>query len=159
MASVHFSTGKVVQKGKAEANEGQGNEAAGTAKEEAPEDPEEEEQVILPLYPEDPAQQTPPDRTLPPAPPLPPEALHPGQARSRSRCHTMASLEPAEPTAAIVSIVNTLRIILKYVQNRAKRRQHEDDCDEDMDTDVPESTDCGNWDIMVAVGLVDTVEH
>ncbi|XP_074811903.1 coiled-coil domain-containing protein 90B, mitochondrial isoform X2 [Natator depressus] len=43
-------------------------------------------------------------------------------------------------------------------ENRAKRRQHEDDCEEDMDTDVPESMGCGNWDIMVAVGLVDTVE-
>nr|XP_048696687.1 uncharacterized protein LOC125632479 [Caretta caretta]XP_048696688.1 uncharacterized protein LOC125632479 [Caretta caretta] len=28
-----------------------------------------------------------------------------------------------------------------------------------MDTDVPESTGCGNWDIMVAVGLVDTVKR
>ncbi|EMP32410.1 Retinoblastoma-associated protein [Chelonia mydas] len=28
-----------------------------------------------------------------------------------------------------------------------------------MDTDVPESTGCGNWDIMAAVGLVDTVER
>ncbi|CAM4541073.1 unnamed protein product [Lepidochelys kempii] len=28
-----------------------------------------------------------------------------------------------------------------------------------MDTDVPESMGCGNWDIMAAVGLVDTVER
>ncbi|EMP41279.1 Chromodomain-helicase-DNA-binding protein 9 [Chelonia mydas] len=42
---------------------------------------------------------------------------------------------------------------------RAKRRQHKEDFDEDMDTDVPESTGCGNWDIMAAGGLVDTVEH
>ncbi|EMP36366.1 hypothetical protein UY3_06478 [Chelonia mydas] len=37
-------------------------------------------------------------------------------------------MEPAQLTAAVVSIVNTLRIILKYVQNLAKRRQHEDNC-------------------------------
>ncbi|EMP39151.1 hypothetical protein UY3_03656 [Chelonia mydas] len=75
------------------------------------------------------------------------------------RRHTIASMEPAQLTAAVVSIVNTSRIILEYVQNPAKRCQHEDDCDEDMDTDVPESTGCGNWDIIVAVGLVDTVER
>ncbi|CAM5076155.1 unnamed protein product [Natator depressus] len=76
------------------------------------------------------------------------------------RRHTTASMEPAQltVTVAVVSIVNTSRIILKCVQNRAKRRQHEEDFDEDMDTDVPESMGCGNWDIMVAVGLVDTVE-
>ncbi|EMP26331.1 hypothetical protein UY3_16587 [Chelonia mydas] len=77
----------------------------------------------------------------------------------RSTCHTMASMEPVQLIAAVVSIINTLRIILEYVQNQTKRRQHEDDCDEDMDTDVPENTGCGNWDIMVAVGLVDTVER
>ncbi|EMP35927.1 Multidrug resistance-associated protein 9 [Chelonia mydas] len=74
-------------------------------------------------------------------------------------CHTMASMEPAQLTAAVVSIVNTSRIILQYMQNRAKRCQHEDDFDEDMDTEVPESTCYGNWDIMVAAGLTDTVEH
>ncbi|XP_074977681.1 uncharacterized protein LOC125627509 [Caretta caretta] len=68
-------------------------------------------------------------------------------------------MEPAQLTAAVVSIVNTLRIILEYMQNRPKRRQHEDDFDEDVDTDVPESTGCGNWEIVVAVGLVDTVER
>ncbi|EMP25178.1 hypothetical protein UY3_17859 [Chelonia mydas] len=73
------------------------------------------------------------------------------------RRHSTASMEPSQLTAAVASIVNTSRIILQYVQNLAKRRQHEDDCEEDMDTDVPESTGCGNWDIMTAVGLVDTV--
>ncbi|EMP26997.1 hypothetical protein UY3_15905 [Chelonia mydas] len=67
-------------------------------------------------------------------------------------------MEPAQLTAAVVSIVNTLCIILEYVQKRAKRRQHEDDCDEDMDTDIPESMGCGKWDIMAVVGLADTVE-
>ncbi|EMP34114.1 Coagulation factor V [Chelonia mydas] len=68
-------------------------------------------------------------------------------------------MEPTRLTAAVVSIVNTSRIILEYVQKQVKRHQHEDDCDEDMDTDSPESMGCGNWDIMVAVGLVDTVER
>ncbi|CAM4684816.1 unnamed protein product [Lepidochelys kempii] len=67
-------------------------------------------------------------------------------------------MEPIQLTAAVVSIVNTSRIILEYMQNWARRRQHENDFDEDMDTDIPESTGCGNWDITVAVGLVDTVE-
>ncbi|EMP33189.1 Leucine-rich repeat-containing protein 39 [Chelonia mydas] len=77
------------------------------------------------------------------------------------RRHTTASMKHAQltVTAAVVSIVNTLRIILEYIQNRAKRCQQEEDFDEDMDTDVPESTGCGNWDLMAAVGLVDTVEH
>ncbi|CAM4346601.1 unnamed protein product, partial [Caretta caretta] len=64
-----------------------------------------------------------------------------------------------ELTAAVASIVNTSHIILQYLQNLAKRQQHDNDCEEDMDTDVPESTGCGNWNIMAAVGLVDTVEH
>ncbi|EMP41156.1 hypothetical protein UY3_01574 [Chelonia mydas] len=75
------------------------------------------------------------------------------------RRHTTASMEPAQLTAAVVSIVNISRIILEYVQHLAKRHQHEDDCEEDMDIDIPESTGCGNWDIMAAVGLVDTVEY
>ncbi|EMP29971.1 hypothetical protein UY3_12910 [Chelonia mydas] len=75
------------------------------------------------------------------------------------RHHTMASMEPAQLTAAVVSVVNTSHIILEYVQNRSKRCQHEDNCDEDMETDVPESMGCGNWEIVVAVGLVDTGER
>ncbi|XP_050786550.1 uncharacterized protein LOC127038146 [Gopherus flavomarginatus] len=75
---------------------------------------------------------------------------------SRSHWHNTASMDPSQLTitTAVVSIVNTLLIILEYMQNQAKRRQHED-----MDTDVPESTGCGNWNIMVAVRLVVTVEH
>ncbi|XP_065440253.1 uncharacterized protein LOC135981485 [Chrysemys picta bellii] len=75
------------------------------------------------------------------------------------RRYTMASMEPTQftVTAAVVSIVNTSHIILEYMQIWAKRRQHEEDFDADMDTDVPESTGCGNWDIMAAVGLVDTL--
>ncbi|EMP26973.1 Phenylalanyl-tRNA synthetase [Chelonia mydas] len=80
------------------------------------------------------------------------------QGLQSGRCHSTASTEPTQLTAAVASIVNTSCIILQYEQNLAKRQQHEDDCEEDMDTDIPESTGCGNWDIMVAVGLVDTVE-
>ncbi|XP_053864861.1 uncharacterized protein LOC128825970 isoform X2 [Malaclemys terrapin pileata] len=46
----------------------------------------------------------------------------------------------------------------EYVQSLARSRQQEEDCEEDMDTDVPESTGCSNWDIMAALGHVDTVE-
>ncbi|CAM5116349.1 unnamed protein product [Natator depressus] len=73
--------------------------------------------------------------------------------KRHERYHSRASMEPAQLTAAVVSIVNSSRIILQYVQNLAKRR--EDDCEEDVDTDVPESMGCGNWDIIAAVGLVD----
>ncbi|EMP28083.1 UPF0606 protein C11orf41 [Chelonia mydas] len=62
-------------------------------------------------------------------------------------------MEPAQLTAAVVSIVNASCIILESVQNWAKRHQHEDDCDEDVDTDIPENMSSGNWDIMAAVGL------
>ncbi|EMP39854.1 Zinc finger and SCAN domain-containing protein 20 [Chelonia mydas] len=69
------------------------------------------------------------------------------------RRHTMASMEPAQLTAAVVSIVNTSCIILQYVQNlqkQASRRQQRDhDSDEDMDTDFSQSTGPGNLDIMV----------
>ncbi|EMP35102.1 Cell division cycle-associated protein 7 [Chelonia mydas] len=64
--------------------------------------------------------------------------------------HSTASMEPAQLT--VVSIVNTSCIILQYAQNLARRHKHEDDCEEDRDTDVPESTGCGSWDIMAAVG-------
>ncbi|XP_074981862.1 uncharacterized protein LOC142071164 [Caretta caretta] len=87
--------------------------------------------------------------------------IHSTAALLSCRYHTTASMEPAQLTitAAVVSIVNTSCIILEYMQNWAKRRQHKEDFDEDMDTDVPESTGCGNWDIKAAVELVDTVER
>ncbi|EMP27253.1 hypothetical protein UY3_15659 [Chelonia mydas] len=74
------------------------------------------------------------------------------------RCHITASMEPAQITAAVMSIVNTSRIILQYVQNQnlqkqARRRwQHGDESDEDMDTDFSESTGPGNLAILVAMG-------
>ncbi|EMP34991.1 hypothetical protein UY3_07854 [Chelonia mydas] len=63
-------------------------------------------------------------------------------------------MEAAQLSAAVVRIVNTSHIILQYVQNLARRHQHKDDCEEDMDTDAPESMKCGNWDIIAAVGQV-----
>ncbi|EMP37741.1 Testis-expressed protein 14 [Chelonia mydas] len=65
-------------------------------------------------------------------------------------CHSTASMGPTQLTAAIASTVNTSRLILQYVQNLAKRQQHRDNCEEDMDTDIPESMGCGSWDIMAA---------
>ncbi|EMP42556.1 hypothetical protein UY3_00162 [Chelonia mydas] len=68
-------------------------------------------------------------------------------------------MEPTRLHTDVASIVNTSRIILQYVQSLARSRQHEDDCEKDMDTDFPESTGCGNWDIMAAARQVDTVER
>ncbi|EMP32888.1 Exocyst complex component 3-like protein 2 [Chelonia mydas] len=67
-------------------------------------------------------------------------------------------MEPAQITAAVMSIVNTSRIILQYVQNqnlqKQARRQQQcgDKSDEDMDTDFSQSTGPGNLDILVAMG-------
>ncbi|XP_077672613.1 uncharacterized protein LOC144264703 [Eretmochelys imbricata] len=72
-------------------------------------------------------------------------------------------MEPAQISAAVVTIVNTLRIIQQYVQNlqnRARKQQQRDyDSDEDSDTDVPRSTACGDWEIMMALGQVHAMEH
>ncbi|EMP25451.1 hypothetical protein UY3_17470 [Chelonia mydas] len=52
---------------------------------------------------------------------------------------------PSSPSPLLLSaLVNTLRIILEYMQNQAKRYQHEEYFDEDMDTYVPESMGSGN---------------
>ncbi|EMP26062.1 Olfactory receptor 9G4 [Chelonia mydas] len=80
------------------------------------------------------------------------------------RCRTMASMEPAQITAAVMSIVNISRVILQYVQNQnlqkqARRRQQRgDESDEDMDTDFAQSTGPGNLDILVAMGEAHAVE-
>ncbi|EMP37285.1 2-acylglycerol O-acyltransferase 1 [Chelonia mydas] len=68
-------------------------------------------------------------------------------------------MESAQLTAAVVSIVNTLHIILQYVQNLQKqvrrRRQRDHNSDEDMDTDFSQSTGPGNLDIMVLIKTSD----
>ncbi|EMP25038.1 Eosinophil peroxidase [Chelonia mydas] len=43
--------------------------------------------------------------------------------RDGDRCHTTASMEPAQITAAVMSIVNTLRIIMQYMQNQKLQKQ------------------------------------
>ncbi|XP_053892576.1 uncharacterized protein LOC128841534 [Malaclemys terrapin pileata] len=72
-------------------------------------------------------------------------------------------MELTQLIAAVVSIVNTLRIILQYVQNLQKqarrRRQCNHDSDEDMDTDFSQSTGPGNLDIMVVMGQVHAMER
>ncbi|XP_065440268.1 3-oxo-5-alpha-steroid 4-dehydrogenase 1 isoform X5 [Chrysemys picta bellii] len=81
------------------------------------------------------------------------------------RRHTTASMEPAQITAAVMSTVNTTRIILQYMQHQklqqqARRRQQRGDgSDEDMDTDFSQSTVPGNLDIMVVMGQVHAVER
>ncbi|XP_065423349.1 malonyl-CoA decarboxylase, mitochondrial isoform X2 [Chrysemys picta bellii] len=81
------------------------------------------------------------------------------------RRHTTASMEPAQITAALMSTVNTTRIILQYMQHQklqkqARRQwQRGDESDEDMDTDFSQSTGPSNLDIMVVMGQVHTVER
>ncbi|CAM4563129.1 unnamed protein product [Caretta caretta] len=76
-------------------------------------------------------------------------------------------MEPAQITLAIRSTLNTTRIIQQYMQhqnlakrNRAsKRHQHGDESDEDMDTDLSQSTGPANACIMVLMGHVHVVER
>ncbi|EMP32588.1 hypothetical protein UY3_10288 [Chelonia mydas] len=73
------------------------------------------------------------------------------------------AMQPAQISTAVLTIVNTSRIIQQYVQylqNWARKRQQRDYyTDEDMDTDVLRSTACGNWEIMVLLGQVHAVER
>ncbi|EMP42523.1 hypothetical protein UY3_00207 [Chelonia mydas] len=70
------------------------------------------------------------------------------QQEALQGCHTTASMEPGQITAAVMSIVNTSHIILQYVQNQnlqkqaRRRRQRGDESDEDMDTDFSQSLAC-----------------
>ncbi|XP_048681893.2 UBX domain-containing protein 11 isoform X2 [Caretta caretta] len=72
------------------------------------------------------------------------------------------AMELDQISAAVLTIVNTSHIIhqyVQYLQNRArKQRQRDYGSDEDMDTDVPRSTACGNWEIMVVLGQVHAME-
>ncbi|XP_073173702.1 UBX domain-containing protein 11 isoform X3 [Lepidochelys kempii] len=72
------------------------------------------------------------------------------------------AMELDQISAAVLTIVNTSHIIhqyVQYLQNRArKQRQRDYGSDEDMDTDVPRSTACGNWKIMVVLGQVHAME-
>ncbi|XP_065427403.1 uncharacterized protein LOC135976296 [Chrysemys picta bellii] len=79
-------------------------------------------------------------------------------------------MEPAQLTAALMSTINTTRIILQYMQhqdlqNQARRRrqrwrrQSGHESDEDMDTDFSKSTGHRNLAILVAMGQVPDVER
>ncbi|EMP33013.1 hypothetical protein UY3_09831 [Chelonia mydas] len=71
-------------------------------------------------------------------------------------------MEPAQITAAVMSIVNTLRIIMQNQnrQKQARRRwQRGDKSDEDMDTDFSQSKGPGNLAILVAMGQAHAMER
>ncbi|XP_053904772.1 uncharacterized protein LOC128848703 isoform X6 [Malaclemys terrapin pileata] len=81
-------------------------------------------------------------------------------------------MEPTQITAAIMSTMNTTRIVLEYMQsqnmpkqNQARRQlqrlQRGDESDEeiDMDIDLSQSTGPSNVQIMVLLGQVHGVEH
>ncbi|XP_065435126.1 uncharacterized protein LOC135977904 [Chrysemys picta bellii] len=80
-------------------------------------------------------------------------------------------MESAQITAAIMSTMNTTRIVLEYMQSQnmprrnpdqARRRlQRGDESDEeiDMDIDLSQGTGPSNVEIMVSLGQVDTVER
>nr|XP_048716360.1 uncharacterized protein LOC125641058 [Caretta caretta] len=73
-------------------------------------------------------------------------------------------MKPTQITTAVMSIVNTSRIILQYVQNQnlqkqvRRQQQHGDESDEDMDTDFSQSTGPGNLDILVAMEQAHALE-
>ncbi|XP_053875723.1 E3 ubiquitin-protein ligase RNF144B isoform X1 [Malaclemys terrapin pileata] len=85
------------------------------------------------------------------------------------RRHSTGIMEPAQITAAIMSTMNTTRIVLEYMQsqdmpkqNQVRRRlQRSDESDEeiDMDIDLSLSTGPSNVQIMVLLGQVHAVER
>ncbi|CAM5090157.1 unnamed protein product [Natator depressus] len=85
------------------------------------------------------------------------------------RRRSTGNMEPAQITAAIMSTVNTARIIQQDMQNhnlqekrnqaRRRRLQRGDDSDEDMDIDFSQSTGPCNVHIIVSVGQVHGVER
>ncbi|XP_050773769.1 uncharacterized protein LOC127031078 isoform X2 [Gopherus flavomarginatus] len=83
------------------------------------------------------------------------------------RHHSTASMAPAQMTTAIMSTLNTMHIILQYMQNQNLQKQKQarrqwqrgDENDEDMDTDFSQSTGPCNLDIMAVIGQVHTVER
>ncbi|EMP39746.1 hypothetical protein UY3_03025 [Chelonia mydas] len=69
----------------------------------------------------------------------------------------MASMEPAQITTAVMTILNTTCIIQQHVQNQnlqkqaSRRWQRGEESDEDMDTDFSQSTGPSCVDIMVTI--------
>ncbi|EMP26621.1 hypothetical protein UY3_16307 [Chelonia mydas] len=78
-----------------------------------------------------------------------------------SRRHSTASMEPVQLTTAVMTIVNTLRIIVQFMQNQrlknqARRRWQRSD--EDMNTDFSKTMVPGNLEIFVLLGQAHAVE-
>ncbi|XP_065421279.1 uncharacterized protein LOC101940050 isoform X6 [Chrysemys picta bellii] len=97
------------------------------------------------------------------------KALELKMYNARPRRHSTGIMEPAQITVAIMSTMNTTRIVLEYMQsqnmpkqNQARRRlQRGDESDEeiDMDIDLSQSTGPSNVQIMVLLGEVHGVER
>ncbi|EMP26905.1 Inhibitor of nuclear factor kappa-B kinase-interacting protein [Chelonia mydas] len=87
--------------------------------------------------------------------PLPPTTLLSYILRPffRITCAGAIAMEPDQISAAVLTIVNTLRIIQQYVQylqNWTRKRQQRDYyTEEDMDT---EGMACGDWEVLVVLG-------
>ncbi|XP_065413258.1 histone deacetylase 8 isoform X4 [Chrysemys picta bellii] len=87
-----------------------------------------------------------------------------------TRRHSTGIMEPAQITAAIMSTMNTTRIVLEYMQSQdmpkqnqdqpTRRLQRGDESDEeiDMDIDLSQGTGPSNVQIMVLLGQVHAVE-
>uniref|UniRef100_A0A8C3SZ29 DDE Tnp4 domain-containing protein n=1 Tax=Chelydra serpentina TaxID=8475 RepID=A0A8C3SZ29_CHESE len=80
-------------------------------------------------------------------------------------CHSAVSMEPGEIIAAVIVIVNTSCIIVRFMQNLNLRKQvrrlwqRGDERDEDMDTDLSQRTGPRKMDILVAMGQAHAVER
>ncbi|XP_053896523.1 integrin beta-1-binding protein 2 isoform X3 [Malaclemys terrapin pileata] len=92
-------------------------------------------------------------------------------SRTVTRRHSTGIMEPAQITAAIMSTMNTTRIVLEYMQSQDMPKQNQDqpkrrlqhgdesDGDIDMDIDLSQSTGPSNVQIMVLLGQVHAVER
>ncbi|EMP26745.1 hypothetical protein UY3_16145 [Chelonia mydas] len=82
-----------------------------------------------------------------------------------SRHHSTASMEPVQLTTAVMTIVNTLHIIVQFRQNQnlknqaRRRRKRSDESDEDMDTDFSKTMVPSNLEIMVLMGQAHAKER
>ncbi|KAG6922118.1 hypothetical protein G0U57_003703 [Chelydra serpentina] len=72
-------------------------------------------------------------------------------------------MEPGEIIAAVMAVVNTSCIIVRFIQNQNLRNQEScqrgDESDEDMDTDLSQRTRSRKLDILVAMGQAHAVER
>ncbi|KAG6935943.1 hypothetical protein G0U57_013716 [Chelydra serpentina] len=72
-------------------------------------------------------------------------------------------MEPGEIISAVMAVVNTLHIIVRFIQNRNLRNQESsqrsEESDEDMDTDLCQRMGPRKLDILVAMGQAHAVER